>query len=214
MSVVRRLAAAAAGTLVSALVIASASAMESTIVPGRGIGKVRVGMTRAQVEAVLGKDAIVNVRTTVAKTTYLELGWNFSTFSVGFLQQGRTYRVAQVETTLRGERTAKRIGVGSSFTTVAHAYPEAICGSYFTSMGSSPYAGVGPGGRHAAAALVVAKERKHLAFLLQPATPHQYFGRWVVYGVIVRASIPGAVDFPPRSRCRPGWQERGTPYAP
>lgn len=192
--------------------VASAAAAESTIIRGIGIGKVRVGMTRAQVEHVLGKDALVNARTTVAGTQYLELGWNFSTLSVGFLRQGATYRVAQVETTIRGEKTVSGIGVGSTFKAAARAYPQAICTGYFTGMGST--VDYGPGVRDAQEALVVAGDRKQLAFLVRHQRPTGYgdLGPWVVYGVIVRNSIPGAVDFPPDwRRCRPGWRERGEP---
>ena len=57
---------------------AGASATESTIYPGVGIGKVELGMTRAQVERTLGKDAIVNSQATFAGTRYVELAWNFA----------------------------------------------------------------------------------------------------------------------------------------
>jgi hypothetical protein len=192
----------------AALILAgAASATESTIVRGTGIGKIHVGMTRAQVERVLGKDSLLNDRAQVGSTTYLELGWNFSTFSVGFLQTGSTLRVAQVATTLRGEKTATGIGVGSTFKAAAHAYPQAICGNYFTSMGSTT-------DRNESTALVVAKDRKQLAFLVRHLRPEGYgdLGPWIVYAVIVRNSIAGAVDFPPSERrCSPGWQQRGSP---
>jgi hypothetical protein len=51
-----------------------ASATESTIYPGVGIGKVKLGMTQAQVVRVLGKDYLVNKRT----STSVELAWNFA----------------------------------------------------------------------------------------------------------------------------------------
>jgi hypothetical protein len=53
-----------AGMLVVAGVVASgASAMEETIHPGVGIGKLKLGMTRSQVVRALGKDYIVNEST-------------------------------------------------------------------------------------------------------------------------------------------------------
>jgi hypothetical protein len=197
--------------LFAATVVGSASAVESTIIRGVGIGKVRVGMTRGQVERLLGKDHIVNAQTSVADTTYVELGWDFSTFAVGFLKSGTTYRVAQVETTLQGEKTTKGIGVGSSFRAVVREYPQAICGAYFTSMGSSGDVTIGPNHRSASTALVVAQDRKQLAFLVHPAELNRYSVPWVVFGVIVRNSIPGAIDFRPSSRCQYGWQTRGRP---
>jgi hypothetical protein len=93
-------------TVVAAASLASgASALESTIIRGVGIGKVKVGMTRAQVERILGKDSLVNDREQVGTAPDMELGWNFSSWTVGFLKQRGTYRVAQVGTTLRGQRT-------------------------------------------------------------------------------------------------------------
>lgn len=194
-------------------VVPGAAAVESTIIRGVGIGKIRVDMTRGQVERVLGSGSVVNSRTRVDGTTYVELGWNFGSTSVGFIQRGATYRVAQVETTLRGQKTTKGIGVGSSFKTVARAYPQAICGGYFTSMGTGVDLTIGPNHRDAQLALVVARDRKQLAFLVRHAShPNGYSsGAWVVYEVIVRNSIPGAVDFPVNWRCTPGWQTRGGP---
>jgi hypothetical protein len=197
--------------LVAATVVGSASAVESTIIRGVGIGKVRMGMTRGQVERLLGRDNLVNARTSVSGATYVELGWNFSTFSVGFLGG----RVMQVETTLRGEKTAQGIGVGSLFSAVARAYPQAICTLYFTSPGTSLNFGPGggPDARSVYTALVVAGARHQLAFLVGTERPIGYgdLGPVRVKGVIVRNSVPASIDFPPNTRCAPGWQKRGRP---
>ncbi len=195
---------------VAGAVVSSAWAIESTIVRGVGIGKVKVGMTRAQVERILGKDEFFNGRTTVDGTTYIEYGWNFGTWSVGFLGRGDTYRVAQVATDLRAQRTPERIGVGSAFRAVVRAYPQAICRSYYVNMGST--VSHGPPYRTSSSALVVAKNRRQLAFLVHPADKYRYEGLWVVYQVIVRNSIPGAVDFVPKSHCDSDWQQLGRPY--
>jgi hypothetical protein len=48
--------------VLAAVAASTASASELTIYPGVGIGKVKLGMTRAQVLRVLGKDYIVNGR--------------------------------------------------------------------------------------------------------------------------------------------------------
>lgn len=197
--------------LVAATVVGSASAVESTIVRGVGIGKVRMGMTRGQVERLLGRDNLVDTRASFSGATYVELGWNFSTFSVGFLGG----RVMQVETTLRGEKTAQGIGVGSLFSAVVRAYPQAICTLYFTSPGTSLNYGPGggPNARSVHTALVVAGARHQLAFLVETERPEGYgdLGRVRVKGVIVRNSVPASIDFPPNTRCAPGWQKRGRP---
>jgi hypothetical protein len=54
-------------TLALAVVLASvlsgsAAASESTIIRGVGMGKIRVGMTLAQVKHVFGPDSVVNAR--------------------------------------------------------------------------------------------------------------------------------------------------------
>ncbi len=198
--------------LVAVTVVGSASATESTIVRGVGIGKVRAGMTRAQVEKIFGANELLNDRDTVGGTSYVEYGWNFSTWSVGFLRRGPSFRVAQVATTLRGQKTREGIGVGSLFKAVARAYPQAICTGYYVNMGSR--VPTGPPWRTSSYALVVAKERKQLAFLVTTADRGTLIPTkpWYVYAVVVRNSVPRAVDFPPQSRCKAGWKERGRPY--
>jgi hypothetical protein len=114
---------------------AGASAIDSTIVPGRGIGNVKLGMTLPQVERVLGKDHIVNTETIVDDARYRELAWNFSTWTVGFLRRGFVWRVVQVETTLSPQRTTSGIGVSSPFKRVVKSYPHVFCnGIYSTEL--------------------------------------------------------------------------------
>ena len=93
--------------------VPSASAVELTIHPGVGIGNGRLGMTKTQVERILGKDGIVNGGENVAGHAYLELGWNFDSWTVGFLLQKGRYRVVRVGTTMARQRTPKRVGVGT-----------------------------------------------------------------------------------------------------
>ncbi len=99
--------------------VPSASGIESTIYPGVGIGKIRLGMTKAQVERVLGRDHLLNAR----EGAYTELAWDFATWTVGFVN-GRT---VQVETSLRSQRTTKGIGPGASWFRVVHMYPGGAC---------------------------------------------------------------------------------------
>lgn len=204
-----------AGAVTAALVAASASATEVTIVRGIGIGKIRVGMTLQQVQNVFGTESLVDARANIVGKPYVDRGWEFGSWSVGFLKQQGTWRAAQVATTLRGQRTPKGIGVGSSFKAVVRAYPQAICVRYYPTMGSTVAQSWGAGQRYAQTALVVANDRKQMAFLVRPASKfYDPYAPYYVYGVIVRTSVPGAVDFEPKSRCDEGWQQRGLPYKP
>ena len=105
---------------VGCLIVApNASALEETIEPGVGIGKVKLGMTRAQVLRVLGKDYIVNGRNGSAT----ELAWDYGTWSVALVQN----RVAEVAVTLRGQKTPAGIGPGSTWRRLRTAYPGGAC---------------------------------------------------------------------------------------
>ena len=105
--------------VLAALVVGTASAAELTIYPGVGIGKVKLGMTRAQVLRVLGKDYIVNGR----EGNATELGWNYGSWSVTFVRN----RVVQVAVTLRNQKTAAGIGPGSTWRRLRTAYPGGAC---------------------------------------------------------------------------------------
>lgn len=111
-------AAVIAGTLVTA-----ASAIELTIHPGVGIGKVKLGMTATQAKKALGENYIVNERKSVNGAVYLELAWNYTEWTVGLLAN----RVVLVGTTLRSHRTPTKIGAGSTATQVVRAYPLGRC---------------------------------------------------------------------------------------
>jgi hypothetical protein len=123
---------------------------------------------------------------------------------------------------LRPQRTREGLGVGSSFKAVARAYPQAICSYYYPTMSSIVDKSIYDHARgYPALALVVAKDRKQLAFLVKSTS--RYYDQtapWVVFEVIVRNSVPAAVDFPPSSwspggsRCDSGWRERGRPFKP
>jgi hypothetical protein len=197
-----------------AVVAAPAAATESTIVPGVGIGKVKLGMTQAQVEKVLGKDHLVNERATIGGSAYRELAWNFSTWSVGFLRRGTTWRAVQVETTLSPQRTLAGIGVSSPFKQVVRKYPQAFCGGIYATFGSG-YDRFGE-----TALILVSKGPVYTAFAVKPVIPNDYNGAWRVYAVIVQESVPGHVsltrthegDKKVLYRCKDGWRERGTPF--
>jgi hypothetical protein len=102
----------------------TASATESTVYPGVGIGKVKLGMSAIQVKKALGTDYLVNRR----ENGYLELGWDFSHWTVTFAQQGRTLRAVQVATDVHNQRTPRGIGYGTLWYTLVHTYPGGKCG--------------------------------------------------------------------------------------
>jgi hypothetical protein len=199
--------------VLGAVLVSSASATESTIYPGVGIGKVKLGMTQDQVEKILGKDHLVNERATVGGSAYRELAWNFASWSVGFLRRGKTWRAVQVATTLSPQRTVAGIGVSSPFKQVVSKYPQVFCGWIYSTFG--------PGyDRFGETALVlVTKGPVYTAFAVKPVVPRDYNGAWRVYAVIVQQSVPGHFslarmpgDKEELSRCKDGWRERGTPY--
>lgn len=85
------------------------------IVPGRAIGKVRIGMTLPQVKRVLGKPGVLNksLRSGFGRR-YVEYLWNWGDWTVGLSGRGDNLRVSLIGTTLRRERTRDGVGVGTS----------------------------------------------------------------------------------------------------
>jgi hypothetical protein len=184
---------------------AGASAIDSTIVPGRGIGNVKLGMTLPQVERVLGKDHIVNTETIVDDARYRELAWNFSTWTVGFLRRGFDWRVVQVETTLSPQRTTSGIGVSSPFKRVVKNYPHVFCNGIYSTWGPN-YT------RRWETSLILVDRSAFTAFAVKPSTYGDGKSTWRVYAVIVQQAVPGHTSLTPSSyRCSPGWRERGRP---
>ena len=92
------------------------------IVPGKQIGKVRIGMTFAQVEGVLGRPNVINRSQRTAFGRYVEYDWGWGRWTVGFSGRGGALRVTVVATTLRRERTREGIGVGSVRDRVVRSY--------------------------------------------------------------------------------------------
>jgi hypothetical protein len=106
--------------VIAGTVVSTASAIELTIHPGVGIGKVRLGMTKAQAVRALGRDHFVNER----QGAYTELAWDFGTWTVGF-QRGR---VVQVSTSLASQRTKKGVAPGrTTWRALMRAYPGGRC---------------------------------------------------------------------------------------
>ncbi len=102
-----------------------ASATESTIYPGVGIGKVKLGMTLGQVRRLLGPSQAVTARLRLAGgKQYVEYGWNFSEWRIGFIGRD-TKRVALVATAFTRQRLSNDVGLGTTIETVRSKLPVA-----------------------------------------------------------------------------------------
>ena len=120
---------ALAAALAVAAIVAVAAApspaapqRELLIVPGQQIGKVRLGMSFAQVRRALGPPTLVNRRERTGFGRYVEYDWGWGRWIVGFSGRGSTLRVSLVATTIRRERTHAGVGVGSLLARVRTAY--------------------------------------------------------------------------------------------
>jgi hypothetical protein len=104
------------------VIVPAASGIESTINPGVGIGKVKLGMTEAQVKKALGGWRYVND----SQGNHLSVGWGLfgSAWSADFLSG----KLVEVSTTVHSQRTRSGIGQGSSWLALVRAYPNGLCG--------------------------------------------------------------------------------------
>src|ERR671917_500620 len=113
----RTLALAAALLAAAALCVGAATAgpsADARLTPGVGVGKLRVGMTLAQVRRHLGRPEAVSARKRLGfGVRYVEYQWGFATWTVGFQGRADALRAVRVGTTLRRERTRTGLGVGS-----------------------------------------------------------------------------------------------------
>jgi hypothetical protein len=191
----------------------TAAATEVTIRPGVGIAKVNLGMSVTEVNWALGAGAIVNDRKTIGGRQYLELAWNFSEWSVDFVKRGSDYRVVQIGTTLRKQRTPSGVGPGTAWLDLVRAYPHGLC-----SVGGN--------------ALGLPSDSWRIGTYLEFLVPHKggtqtifvlngIFDRkkrpalrnYVVMQVQVRVPEWPLGEFAPNSpyRCAPGWEKSRTP---
>jgi hypothetical protein len=191
--------------VLGAVLVSSAAATESTIHPGVGIGKLKLEMTLAQVKHVLGSEAIVNDRETIGGAPYVELGWNFSEWSVGFVRRGSTYRAVHVTTAQRAQRTPAGIGPGTFWLKLVKAHPGGVCTFTYGPTGGLEY-------------LVPHKGGTQTLFLLHgwPARAGYYgipLKTYFVISVAIRQpykALPEfARDWP--GRCKAGFQSTPIP---
>jgi len=105
------------------IAVPSASGIESTIYPGVGIGNVSLGMTLRQVEKALGPPQTTNTRARIRGRGYVEYGWDFSSWRVGFINTRGRLHAALIGYGLRRQRTANGVGVGTSYETLKRKLP-------------------------------------------------------------------------------------------
>jgi hypothetical protein len=108
--------------------------------PGVGIGKVRLGMSVAQVKAAMGRHDIGVACARGFGVRYLELTWWSGLadhFTVGLLGRKGAERAVFVSTDRPSERTAGGIGPGVPMTRVARAFPRAGCFEYTPAGGGN-----------------------------------------------------------------------------
>ena len=92
----------------------AAPSRDALLRPGIGVGKVRLGMTVAQVRGALGKPDRIVRRSPNGHRDYAEYVWGLDPeLRVGLYGRGARARVEAVATTRR-ERTRQGVGVGST----------------------------------------------------------------------------------------------------
>ena len=126
----RRLVIACAGLVAVAIASASATATPSgsrVIRPAVGIGKLRLGMTEAQVRRAMGRPRFVVSRPGSFGLRSFEYQWGLAAYTARLSGPRGRLRAVRVGTTLVRERTPNGLGVGSTERAVLRAYPAMRC---------------------------------------------------------------------------------------
>ncbi len=122
--------AVAVAVVAGAVLVPSSSAIETTLVPGLGIGKVKLGMTLTQVKKAMGPPQTVNKRAQLpGHHGYVEYGWNFSTLWVGFVNTKGVLQAVLVGTDLRSQGRVKGVGIGTVREKLRRKLPVVACAS-------------------------------------------------------------------------------------
>jgi hypothetical protein len=113
-SVIRLLCAGVALAAALATTAAAAPGDDKRVRHGLGIGRVKLGMTYAEVRRILGGPQTVDARERLRDgRRYLQFSWDFGWWTVGFLGRPGKLRVALVQTLNARERTVEGLGVGT-----------------------------------------------------------------------------------------------------
>jgi hypothetical protein len=206
----------AVATGVAALVIAAAGSAgaagerDARIRPSVGIGKVRLGMTLAQVRRVLGPPQLLNRRVKVGfGGEHRECVWNWFEWTVAFRGTAGRFRAVRVVTSLQRHRY-RGVGVGSRVRTVARVFPRATCRV------------VHAGGTHITVLTAGGRELRFVVPFgpISGPTPHPrplHIGEVIVqdplgphgFPLRIHSALPPHRTFlNPSSPCTPGWQRR------
>jgi hypothetical protein len=185
------------------LFVPGASAIESTIYPGIGIGKIKLGMNQRQVESHLGPTHILNAH----DDAYTEWAWRFGAWTVGF----RGGRVVQVATTIRAQHTPTGVGPGTTAARLVKVYPGGRCTHAVAYGSTSPLGSPNFWRTYATEYLVAHKGGGQTIFVLHhkkietPDQPFHSSNFQVVTEVYVRTA------FRPLPEFGPDWPYRGSP---
>lgn len=137
--IVRRLPVLLAVVGIAALAAGAGTAgvsRDAVIKPGKGIGKVELGMTLPQVRRALGGPPLYSLRRINygARGRYVEYTWevgsvDIRTWTVGLRSTRRNgpLRVIRVGTGVPGQRTPQGLGVGSRARDIARVYADVVC---------------------------------------------------------------------------------------
>jgi hypothetical protein len=120
-----------------ALGLAAPAAAEQEVVRhGESIGKVRLGMSVAEVHRLLGRPRSTT-REQRGRNTYLESDWDYGWWTVGFARPpGGRFRAVMVGTVQKAQRTPERLGAGATRGDVARRLPDSRCRSVQPAGGS------------------------------------------------------------------------------
>jgi hypothetical protein len=114
------------GAAAALLLVPAAAGSDALIRPGKGIGRVDLGMTEAQVRRTLGSpQATIRKRVGFGRVS-TEWQWNFGEWTVRFLGPRGSLRVTSVGTMVRSERTREGFGVGTLERTLRRRFGRAI----------------------------------------------------------------------------------------
>jgi hypothetical protein len=127
----KRLVVAAAVAVSAALTASGATgtpARDALVRPGLAVGKVRLGMSFAEVRRAVGRPQLVNRQLRVGfGRTYVEYAWDYGELTVGFFSQRGRLRAARISTTSPRERTGTGLRLGSRPRDIARRYSNATC---------------------------------------------------------------------------------------
>ncbi len=120
------------GLALAACVLASAPAgaaptTQTLIRPAVGIGKLRLGMTEAQVRRAMGRPTFVARRRGAFGLQTVEFQYGFAEYTVRLRGRAGRLRAVRVGTTLVRERTPQGVGAGSLERRVLRTYRSVRC---------------------------------------------------------------------------------------